>query len=186
MNQPSRHQGSSRRRRRRRPAGGPRPPAPNQAQNIHGFPLEDDEEYPGETPAERELWKQLHRLNSDDCKFTRGHHVGQHLACFACPEKRLAIEVITGPITGEQRGRDNELIGFGWRTLRFTESEVQNELAAVLALVENALKSATRPPAPQPNKLRRFGPPRRFGPDRPPRQPGQHRGDRRGRADWNR
>jgi hypothetical protein len=115
----------------------------------------------------------------------RGHQVGQHAVGFACPDKRLAIDVIVGPLTDEHRRRDNELAGFGWRTLRFTESEIGNGIDAVLALVDHALKVPTAAPAQQPNKLRRFVPQRRVG---PPRQPGQHRdrGRRSGNVNWNR
>ena len=96
------------------------------------------------TPAEKLLWEELRKNKLDGCKFRRQHiiHYKQSMngdkyfiADFYYPELKLIIEV-DGPIHKFQksadRRRDEILDVLGYKLLRFTNKEVNNDLSQVI------------------------------------------------------
>ena len=106
-----------------------------------------------ETRAEDRLWEALRGRRLDGWKFRRQHPVGPFVLDFCCVERRLGIEV-DGEVHATQRERDAEREGLiaatGYRILRCSNAEVQQELARVLAAIRAAARQEPppRPPAP--------------------------------------
>jgi hypothetical protein len=74
-----------------------------------------------------------------------------YIADFACADARLVIEA-----DGSQHAEDAEYDGqrerafasLGWRTLRFWNNEITENLEGVLTVIANALPSPSRPASP--------------------------------------
>jgi very-short-patch-repair endonuclease len=93
------------------------------------------------TPAEQTLWQSIRRQ----------HPIGPFILDFCCPEHNLVIEV-DGPIHEAQQDYDTtrtlHLESYGYRVLRFTNDEVQNNLNPVLQAIIAALNSQAESPLP--------------------------------------
>ena len=89
-----------------------------------------------QTPAEAQLWQALRSRQADGLKFRRQHPIGPYIADFYCAQARLVIE-IDGDSHAEQveydQARTDWLESQGYRVLRYTNSEVQEKITAVLA-----------------------------------------------------
>ena len=102
------------------------------------------------TNVERLLWFAL-RKRLSAWKFRRQHPIGRRVVDFACPERKLAIE-----LDGSQHAlreeaderRSAELAQRGYRVIRFWNSEVLDNLEGVLEAIRGALDAD--PPLPQP------------------------------------
>jgi endonuclease-3 len=103
------------------------------------------------TPAEEHLWQRLRRRQVKGCYFRRQHPIGAYIADFCCVERRLVVEV-DGPIHREQRGHDQEreeaLEAEGYRVLRFTNEEIEQDIVRVVAEIGAACEG--QPPIPTP------------------------------------
>jgi very-short-patch-repair endonuclease len=103
------------------------------------------------TPAERLLWGKLRNRKLSGFKFRRQHPLNHIILDFYCHDARLAIE-IDGNIHNDryQKERDKErtmiLKKFGIHELRFTNSEVEKDIEAVL----NTIKEHLLPLPPSP------------------------------------
>jgi very-short-patch-repair endonuclease len=89
------------------------------------------------TEAEEMLWDHLRDRRFLGLKFRRQAPVGPYVADFLCHEMRLVLELDGGIHTEERQlrhdvNRDANLQALGYRVLRFTNDQVQNELAAFL------------------------------------------------------
>jgi very-short-patch-repair endonuclease len=89
------------------------------------------------TKAEEMLWDHLRDRRFLGLKFRRQAPVGPYVADFLCHEMRLVLELDGGIHTEERQlrhdvNRDANLQALGYRVLRFTNDQVQNELAALL------------------------------------------------------
>ena len=93
-------------------------------------------------PSEQRLWKELRKLNAH---IRRQAPIGRYIADFACHSHRLVIEV-DGEI--HQRLDDVALRDFersqwlrseGYRVVRFTNRQVDDDLAAVVREIEHHL-----------------------------------------------
>jgi very-short-patch-repair endonuclease len=100
------------------------------------------------TDAEQRLWYAL-RAKCGPWKFRRQHPIGQRVVDFACPARKLAIE-----IDGSQHAanhvadsaRSVALAGHGYRVIRFWNNEVMGNIDGVLLVVLQALgESSTAP-----------------------------------------
>ncbi|QQO19630.1 endonuclease domain-containing protein [Bradyrhizobium diazoefficiens] len=89
------------------------------------------------TPHERMLWRALKDLPMDGSHFRRQAPIGPYVVDFFCPAKRLIIELDGGHHNEDdtakrdiyrQRWLENE----GYRVIRFWNSEIANDLTAVL------------------------------------------------------
>jgi very-short-patch-repair endonuclease len=74
-----------------------------------------------QTQAEKLLWYKLRDL---PWKFRRQHPIGRRIADFACPARKLVVE-IDGGQHGDQSAADDrrsdELAQYGYRVVRFLE-----------------------------------------------------------------
>ncbi len=89
------------------------------------------------TPHERMLWRALKELPLEGTHFRRQAPIGPYVVDFFCPAKRLIIELDGGHHNDDDTaGRDRErqlwLEKAGYRIVRFWNSEVAADLAAVL------------------------------------------------------
>ncbi len=93
------------------------------------------------TPAERILWERLRDRRLACIKFRRQHPIDAYIVDFYCAEARLVIE-IDGGIHHEQTEADalrsQELEAQGYRILRFTNHQVEDDLESVLAAIQAA------------------------------------------------
>jgi very-short-patch-repair endonuclease len=89
------------------------------------------------TPHERILWRALKELPTDGTHFRRQAPIGPYVVDFFCPAKRLVIELDGGHHNEDETAlRDRErqlwLEREGYRVIRFWNSEVNDDLTAVL------------------------------------------------------
>ena len=102
------------------------------------------------TPAEAKLWNALRRRQLAGLKFRCQHPVGQFILDFYCPAKKLAVEV-DGDIHNQQleydAARTAHLEQFGYRVIRFSNTEVLNDLQVVLDRIQKAAENAPQPPS---------------------------------------
>ena len=89
------------------------------------------------TPHERILWRALKELPVDGTHFRRQAPIGRYVVDFFCPAKRLIIELDGGHHNRDETARhDHErqlwLEQEGYRIIRFWNSDISNDLTAVL------------------------------------------------------
>jgi very-short-patch-repair endonuclease len=92
------------------------------------------------TPHERILWHALKELPMDGTHFRRQAPIGPYVVDFFCPAKRLIIELDGGHHNDDETAkRDRErqfwLEREGYRVVRFWNSEINDDLTAVLERV---------------------------------------------------
>ena len=104
------------------------------------------------TDVERILWRAL-KEKFPAWKFRRQHPIGRRVADFACPARRLVIE-LDGGQHGERQDADTrrsaELSEYGYRVVRFWNNDVLGNLEGVLETVMREIET----PPPHPNPLR--------------------------------
>ena len=97
-----------------------------------------------QTPAERKLWSRLRAHLLDEIHFRRQHAIGNYVVDFCAPRKKLIIE-LDGSQHLEQKEYDAERTAFlqtkGYRVLRFWNSQVMNDIEAVMRAVDIALNA---------------------------------------------
>jgi very-short-patch-repair endonuclease len=93
------------------------------------------------TPAERKLWSRLRNHQLNGLGFRRQHALGTFIVDFCCPQHRLTIE-IDGDTHDNQREYDQTrtdwLNSQGWKELRFTNRDVEQNLEQVLQAIYDA------------------------------------------------
>jgi very-short-patch-repair endonuclease len=100
------------------------------------------------TPQERILWGHLRDRRLNGTKFRKQMWLAGYIADFACAEARLVVEA-----DGSQHSDDAEydarrervFAHLGWRTLRFWNNEINENLDGVLTVIANALTSPSHP-----------------------------------------
>ena len=103
------------------------------------------------TPQERLLWGQLRGRRLAGFKFRKQMWLAGYIADFACPEARLVVEADGSQHADEAEydaERERAFAREGWRTLRFWNNEITENLDGVLTIVANALPSPSRPASP--------------------------------------
>ena len=93
---------------------------------------------------ERICWELIRAHRFDGFKFRRQHPIGPYFADFACPARRLVIE-----IDGEQHAfqvdadarRTAFMEGQGWRVLRFWARDVLESPEGIWAAIEAELSN---------------------------------------------
>ena len=93
-----------------------------------------------QTPAEQILWNALRNRAVNGHKFRRQHPLGRYILVFYCAKLRLALEVDGRHHFCPQRRaydavRTRFLAGCGIRVLRFSNAQVETNLAAVLETI---------------------------------------------------
>ena len=93
------------------------------------------------TPEEKKLWYEL--MNSKLVyKFRRQHSIGNFIADFFCPDKRLIIELDGGQHLENReydRERTNYFESLGIKVIRFWNNEVGQNIDGVLVKIEEEL-----------------------------------------------
>ncbi|HXE29726.1 MAG TPA: DUF559 domain-containing protein [Stellaceae bacterium] len=100
------------------------------------------------TGPEHILWRAL-RERLPLYKFRRQHPIGNRIADFACPEKKLVIELDGSQHANELAADDKrtaELAAHGYRVIRFWNNDVTENLVSVLDTIYRELETA--PPHP--------------------------------------
>jgi type I restriction enzyme M protein len=97
------------------------------------------------TWAEKKLWACLRNRKLLGLKFRRQQPLGPYILDFFCAEKRLSIEIDGGEHDlPERRERDANrtryLSSQGIRTIRFWNSQIRENLEAVLARIRTELE----------------------------------------------
>ena len=101
--------------------------------------------------AERVCWELLraHRLNG--IKFRRQHPIGPYFADFACPARRLVIE-IDCDFHADQADRDARRTAFleqaGWHVVRFGANEVVQNREGIWRTIELLVQGSSLAPLP--------------------------------------
>jgi very-short-patch-repair endonuclease len=91
------------------------------------------------TNAEVLLWLRL-RQKPLDLRFRRQHPIGPYIADFACPMRRLVVELDgAAHSTNEEIARDAARGAFlkfrGWRILRFQNQDVYDHIEDVMETI---------------------------------------------------
>ncbi|HEY7032899.1 MAG TPA: DUF559 domain-containing protein [Thermomicrobiales bacterium] len=101
------------------------------------------------TPAERVLWNALRADRLAGLPFRRQHPLGPFVVDFACPTRKLVVEV-DGDVhldrAEEDAARTELLASYGWEVIRFRNESVLTDLPSVLRHIRAAAES--RPVAP--------------------------------------
>jgi very-short-patch-repair endonuclease len=87
-----------------------------------------------ETKSESLLWALLRGSQLDGLKFRRQHPIGPYFADFACVGQQLVIEIDGGyhdAICEADLNREAYLHANGWRVIRFSAEEVENDVQQV-------------------------------------------------------
>jgi very-short-patch-repair endonuclease len=88
------------------------------------------------TPAELKLWNELRAHRLMGLSFRRQFPIGSYIVDFACPHKKLIVEV-DGSQHGQADGaardlrRDAQLVELGWTVLRFWNDDVVRDVDGV-------------------------------------------------------
>ena len=104
------------------------------------------------TDSEKRLWLEL-RLRQTGYKFRRQFAIGKYIVDFACPERKLIVELDGGHHAGQadyDAGRTRWLESQGFRVLRFWNNEIQTNLNGVKEVIYKYLKEAKPPPPSSP------------------------------------
>jgi very-short-patch-repair endonuclease len=103
------------------------------------------------TDSEKRLWQELRLRQIEGLKFRRQFQIGRYIVDFACPERKLIVE-LDGGHHSEQISSDVDrtrwLEGQGFRVLRFWNNEIQSNLRGVKDTIYKALNETTQPPTP--------------------------------------
>jgi very-short-patch-repair endonuclease len=91
------------------------------------------------TYPEKLLWEKLKGKQIYGVRFRRQHPISFFIADFYCHEVRLVVEV-DGEIHSDKieydDGRSAEMENFGIKVIRFTNSEVENNIEGVIRKIE--------------------------------------------------
>jgi primosomal protein N' (replication factor Y) len=106
-----------------------------------------------QTDVEKKLWYALSNRQLHGHKFRRQYEMHPYIADFACPEKKLVIELDGGQhneaaALDYDRARTAFMQGQGFQVLRFWNHEVNDNLEGVLETVAHALLCPSPNPLP--------------------------------------
>jgi len=96
-----------------------------------------------QTPQEILLWARLRRKQLG-FKFKRQHSIGPYILDFYCPDKKLAIELDGSQhLNNKQydKERNDYLLVFKIKTLRFWNNEVNKNISGVLQKIVSEFDS---------------------------------------------
>lgn len=86
------------------------------------------------TKSESLLWGLLRSRQLCGLKFRREHPIGPHFADFACVAKKLVVEIDGGyhdHIGDKDIDRERYLKKNGWKVVRFSDKEVEDDNEAI-------------------------------------------------------
>ena len=94
------------------------------------------------TKSESLAWEVLRSKQLCDLKFRRQHPIGPFFADFACVSQKLVVELDGGyhDNVGEaDLVRENYLLTQGWKVIRFSDTEVENDVEAFAVAVAKSV-----------------------------------------------
>ena len=96
-----------------------------------------------QTDAERRLWSRLRGRHCGGVKFRRQHPVPPFITDFCCVERGLVVELDGSQhaATSEEHLRRTHLQSQGYQVLRFWDTEVLQQLDAVVEVIQRALQT---------------------------------------------
>jgi very-short-patch-repair endonuclease len=101
------------------------------------------------TKYEKLLWEKLKQKQICGLRFRRQHPIVFFIVDFYCHDARLVIE-IDGDIHSQQReyddGRSAEIEKFSIKVIRFSNSEIENNISDVIKVIEDEAKSRIQSP----------------------------------------
>ena len=102
------------------------------------------------TPQERRLWARLKLLREQGLHFRRQVPIENYVVDFACLRARLVVEIDGGQhnfdyAAARDRRRDARLEQLGYRTVRFWNNEVSEDIDAVVDTIIAATGSVEHP-----------------------------------------
>jgi len=101
------------------------------------------------TLHEKLLWEKLKLKQIQNLRFRRQHPIDFFIADFYCHEARLVVE-IDGGIHNQQieydDGRSGEMERYFIKVIRFTNSEVEDNIEDVVKRIENEVISRIKSP----------------------------------------
>jgi very-short-patch-repair endonuclease len=101
------------------------------------------------TEVEEKLWQRIRNRQIEGEKFVFQFPIGPHVADFACRTARLVVELDGSQhsdVTVEDAARTAVLEAFGFRVIRFWNSEVNDNLEGVLEAIRQELLIARNRP----------------------------------------
>jgi very-short-patch-repair endonuclease len=92
----------------------------------------------GMTPAEKRIWGALRAHRLEGLAFRRQFPIGSYIVDFACPERRLIVELdgvhhAEAHMAEPDGNRDRHLKQAGWTIARFWNDDVMRDLDGVCA-----------------------------------------------------
>jgi very-short-patch-repair endonuclease len=98
------------------------------------------------TDTEKRLWRGVREMLNEH-RFRRQHPIGPYIVDFACPARKLAIELDGGQHAEQQEkdaARTQDLARRGYRVIRFWNRDVIYNLPGVLELIQQELNSGRK------------------------------------------
>jgi len=95
------------------------------------------------TEVEKRLWRALREANPE-YHFRRQHPIGAYVVDFACPTRKLVIELDGGQHVAQHQidaVRTAELARRGYRVIRFWNGDVVNNLGGVVLSIRRELEA---------------------------------------------
>ena len=97
------------------------------------------------TDSEKILWQKLKAKKFHGLKFRRQHPINQFIVDFYCDELKLVIELDGGyhnipEVKERDKEREAMLKEFGLKVIRFTNEEVEKNIASVLQKIKDFIK----------------------------------------------
>ena len=106
------------------------------------------------TPAEKELWRRLRAGGLQGCKFRRQYVINRFVVDFYSAAAGLIVEIDGDTHDGREtcdEARTRRLSQLGYHVIRFTNTEVHEQLDEVLEVIFRACRCHPRPsPWPSP------------------------------------
>ena len=98
------------------------------------------------TDAEKLLWTHIRNWNLAGLKFRRQHPIGRYVTDFCCEEEKLVVELDGGQHadgTDHDERRTKYIEKYDYRVVRYWNSEVVNNIDAVLADIRKHAQDIT-------------------------------------------
>ena len=96
------------------------------------------------TDAERRLWSKIRRKQLKELQFYRQKNIGDFIVDFYCPAAKLIVEIDGGQHYSEENilkdeARDRFISNLGFKVLRFSNSDVFNNIEGVVQRIYDNL-----------------------------------------------
>ena len=96
------------------------------------------------TDAEKRLWSRIRRKQLKEIQFYRQKNIGDYIVDFYCPSAKLIVEIdggqhYSGDTRTKDQKRDRFLNDLGFKVLRFSNSDVFENIEGVVQKIYNHL-----------------------------------------------